>query len=215
MAGEYPSLRITAYPEWVVEDSVRRAVTENCVVISCVDNHPARRTISQALSKLENGIMISAGNELIDGDVCVQIRVDGKNLTQTVLERHPEILTATEGDRTGKGCEDEINQGVTQLLVTNLMAATMAFSLFHRLWVTEDKENLPQEAFFNLEVGKAVVYDVDKPKGAEDQTAVSALHIPTIPDVSSATDSSADKLPQHAHVVRKARKRAKKKESSQ
>lgn len=153
--AQYPALRLEGRPAYVTGRNVGEALREDSLVLVAVDNHPARALVARQASTLRNVCVLSAGNELLDGNVHVTLRTDGRDLTVPLLERHPEIATTRRGDRAEAGCEDLIERGQTQLLVTNFMAAAGLLSAFHALWTYGErhgrrKANLfPQEVFFD------------------------------------------------------------------
>lgn len=152
---EFPALRIWHRNEYVSQENVQDAVFERSLILACVDNHPARTVISRQASTLSDVCVISAGNERFDGNVCVMLRRAGKALTSGILERHPEIALVTRGDRSQMGCEELAASGETQLLVTNVLAATAMLVAFHAVWTQSQRAHrrasmcFPQEVFFD------------------------------------------------------------------
>ena len=151
----FPALRLREHNIYVTDKNVPEAVSESALVISCVDNHPARALIERRAVQLHDCCVLSAGNERYDGNVHVLLRAAGKTLNVPNLERHPEIATARGGDRATLGCEDLVAQGETQLLVTNFLAAAAMLAAFHLLWNHGQRtgrrriSGLPQEVFFD------------------------------------------------------------------
>ncbi len=156
--------------EYVTAANVDRCVEENTVIITCVDNHPARALIAKAAQELSNVTVISAGNEKLDGNVHVYIRRNGREITNNIFDRHPEIATAKRGERK-PGCVEEIDNGETQLLVTNMVAAATAMLVFFNLWNNgrrfgrERITGVPQEVYFD--VGKLAIVPVLKGPNAD------------------------------------------------
>jgi molybdopterin/thiamine biosynthesis adenylyltransferase len=142
----------------VTDSNVELCVKEKAVIFSCVDNHGARVRLDKAASKLRNVCIFSVGNELLDGMCCVHFVSDGKAVTQSVLKRHPEIERLAAINSNDPSCEENIQQGSTQLLVTNFLAAAAALSAFHAYWVKgyaarrkiPDYDCTPQEVVFDL-----------------------------------------------------------------
>jgi hypothetical protein len=96
---EFPDLRVWHRNEFVTAENVAEAVPERSVIFSCVDNHPARALLARQAETRRDVCLISAGNERLDGNVCIMLRRCGKAVTASLLERHPEIVTAKRGDR--------------------------------------------------------------------------------------------------------------------
>lgn len=151
----YPALALVAWPAYVTATNAGESVRESSVVLVAVDNHPARAVIARQAASLLDVCVLSAGNEMRDGNVHVTLRTGGVDRTVPLLERHPEIAATRRGDRATAGCEDQIDRGQTQLLVTNFMAAAGLLAAFHALWTYGErcgrrKANLiPQEVFFD------------------------------------------------------------------
>lgn len=147
---------ITAHNDYVGPDNVRQAVVERALVLTCVDNHPARVCIDRHAVRLRDVCVISAGNERLDGNVHVSLRRAGRPLTAPLLDRHPEIAAVTHGDRTEAGCGELIARGEPQLLVTNFMAAAAMLTAFHALWTPAERKRravVPQELYFDVGQG--------------------------------------------------------------
>ncbi len=154
--ASYPALRIRAHPDFVVAANVGDAVIERSLVITCVDNHPARTLIDRRATELSTVCVLSAGNEKLDGNVHVLLRQAGRSVSLPLLQRHPEIAHAKTGDRDEMGCEELVSQGETQLLVTNFMSAAAVLAAFHLLWTHGDGSGrrrqtvIPQEIYFDV-----------------------------------------------------------------
>ena len=154
--ANYRGLRLVAHPEFIVPDNVREAISERSIILSAVDNHPARALIEKQALGLNHIAVLSAGNERYDGNVHVLLRKNARNLTEPLLTRHPEIARMKSGDRASMGCEDLIEEGQTQLLVTNFVAAAALMTAFYQLWTLGHSSGhrrigkLPQEIFFDV-----------------------------------------------------------------
>lgn len=151
----YPGQRLVAHPVYVTEGTIREALRERAVILVAVDNHPARALVARQAESCRDICVLSAGNELLDGNVHVGLRRGGQALTAPLLERHPEIASTRRGDRAEAGCEDLIERGQTQLLVTNFMAAAGLLAAFHALWIYGERHGrrkfnlIPQEVYFD------------------------------------------------------------------
>ena len=170
----FPSVNVQSIGQYVDDENIASIVVENSVVFVCVDNHPARARIDKRARDLEEVCVFSAGNEMHDGNVTVSLRRYGEQITPPMVDRHPEIATIKTNDRAA-GCEDLIDQGEVQLLITNFMAAGSALVSFHMLWDPPDpkaaaeslkgkkkklkpcdmpKQTFPQEIYFDVKQGK-------------------------------------------------------------
>ena len=162
----YPALRVFGHPNYVGEGNVDEALRERDLAFVCVDNHPARVLVDGRAGELRDACVLSAGNEKLDGNVCVALRRNGKPVTLSLLARHPEVAKVRRGDRGAMGCEALVLRGETQLLVTNFMAAAAALATFHMLWTHGERSGhrrltaLPQETYFDASQGAMSVLPV-------------------------------------------------------
>ena len=167
-------LRKESNSRFVVESNVALAVPENGIVLTAVDNHPCRVLIDQAARGRSNVAVISAQNGKYDGSAYVHIRAGGEDLTRPLLDAYPSLAEVKRGNRAEMGCEDLIEAGETQLLVTNNAAACCAFMAFHLL-VTHGERDLrtgkplvavPQEIFFDIRTASMRMDTAVETKGA-------------------------------------------------
>jgi len=156
ISADLPHMQVTATSQYISKESAGMAMREHGVCFACVDNHPARAHLARQLESLKNGLLISPANEKYDGNVCAYLRESGKDSTEHLLLRHPEIAAKTEGDR-GAGCEALAAAGETQLMLANLWAATLSMSVFWSLYnqgMRMEKgvklTDKPQEGFFDI-----------------------------------------------------------------
>ena len=153
-----PGLRVRTASVYLTAENIAELIKENSLVIMAVDNHPARALVSKFASTLSNICVLSAGNEKYDGNVHIYLKCKDKEETVSLLNRHPEIEKITEGDRAVAGCEELIQQGEAQLLVTNYLASAALLVAFYTLWEHKvlHKENkkrklpVPQEIYFDV-----------------------------------------------------------------
>jgi molybdopterin/thiamine biosynthesis adenylyltransferase len=125
---------VESFEDYVGEDNVKDLIQEDCLVLSCVDNHVCRNILSKRCQELKNSILISGGNsDKLDGNVQLYIRSNSQNITPPIEERHPEIATTNDGDRSAMSCE-ELAQipGGEQVIFANIGAAYyMSLALFN------------------------------------------------------------------------------------
>lgn len=144
-----------AVQEYIGEGNVASVIPENTAVFMCVDNHVCRRIVSKHCQSMQNVILITGGNELVDGNVQIYMKVDGKELFNPIEKRHPEILTANDGDRSAMSCEElaQLPSG-GQIIFTNAFAALIMCTMFYNVVVREKTEW--QEVFFDITVMKTL-----------------------------------------------------------
>lgn len=138
-------------PEWITNDSVSRIFenytgdSESCVIMTCVDNHPARLVVSRWLqdtikTKYRSVVVIQGGSQpdyatadlhgmWFDDNAGVDLVVG-----QPIEQGHPEILEGKEGDRSAMSCEElALSPTGDQSYPDNFMAASMMMSLLFTL----------------------------------------------------------------------------------
>lgn len=154
---QYLDLKIEDHPSYVSDENVNAVVTEDSLVMLCVDNHGARARVTRQACALDDVCVLHAGNDIIDGNVHTFLRADGKALTRNVIEDHPEIARAEEtgrGDPT-KACDNVQSESAPQLLVANFWSAAMLFATFHKLWILQE----PAGKRRHLEIDQEVNWD--------------------------------------------------------
>jgi len=154
--NSFPELSLVARDSYVLLNNVLHVVHNNAWIIAAVDNHPCRALLDSQAKSVENVVIFYPGNELVDGNVYVHVRKDGQDLTPPISIAHPEVLKTTHGDRKSVGCEEMIDQGSSQLLITNFNAATATLNAFHAYWehgVSYNRRRmqmLPREISFDI-----------------------------------------------------------------
>lgn len=123
---DFSRLILKAKEEYITDDSAEYLLEEGDIIFLCVDNHKTRNLVSRFCEDFGNVVLISGGNEYIDGNVQVFIRKEGKNLTLPLGNRyHPEIESPEDKSPYEMSCE-ELAHSVPQLVImNNAIAATM------------------------------------------------------------------------------------------
>lgn len=111
------------HPVFITENNVNEFVKENSIVLLCVDNHKTRKIVDMAADRLQDVILISGGNELIDGNVQIFVKKGGEKITPSLSDYHREIDNPEDKLPTELSCE-ELMHSEPQLLFTNLGVAT-------------------------------------------------------------------------------------------
>jgi len=128
---KYHELNYSAFDEYVNPRNVGTFIKSGDIVFVCVDNHKTRKIISDFTKTLSDIVVISGGNEFTDGNVQIFVRREGRSLTPSLSDYHPEIehpKDRTPGEMT---CE-ELAQSEPQLFFTNLGVATfMCFAFYN------------------------------------------------------------------------------------
>jgi molybdopterin/thiamine biosynthesis adenylyltransferase len=143
----FPNITLDAYPAFINEITVGDVVKEGDVVFLCVDNHKTRMIVNNYCKNLENVTLISGGNELVDGNVQVYLRRNGKDQTPDLGSYHPEIANPEDKLPEEMSCE-ELSKSEPQLYFTNLGVATIMCWSFYNIIVRSKLE--ASEIYFDI-----------------------------------------------------------------
>ena len=152
---KYPDapMQILAFADYIGEKNVD-IISEDSLVLMCVDNHTCRRIVSKRCQELQNAILISAGNSSkLDGNIQIHRRFNGKDMTPPIENRHPEIITEQDGDRTEMSCEVLAQiPGGEQVIFANVFAATLmgvvTYDILNNMAGIEHCEEIYFDGFF-------------------------------------------------------------------
>jgi len=146
----FDRLNIEAIDEYINEDNISDIITEGSIVFICVDNHASRKIISDHASKMHDVIIISGGNEFVDGNVQIYMRKGGSEITPSLTDYHPEIRNPSDRSPEEMSCE-ELSESAPQLLFTNLTVANiMCWVFFAAVVNRKDPVNFA-EVYFDIE----------------------------------------------------------------
>lgn len=136
---------------FIGKDDLAKIATDGGAMFCCVDNHFFRKIADEHVSTLKNFLLISAGNEMVTGNVQTVQMLNGENITKhTVRSRHRDVETAEPAeDRSEMSCEQlAALPGGGQIIVANMMAATLMLSHFISFALRADKRDF-YESFFD------------------------------------------------------------------
>jgi len=146
---KYKNITIKEFPQFINQINIS-VIQGGDIVLLGVDNHKTRKLISDYCSKLENIILISGGNELIDGNVQVYIRKDNKDITPSLTKYHPEIDNFIDKSPDEMSCE-ELEKTEPQLLFTNMMVSCFICSAFYNIVYLSKLEDFKiSEIYFDI-----------------------------------------------------------------
>ena len=98
--AKFPEGPIIPVVSYLNKDSLRihrnRWLREPVIVLAGVDNNATRCLIEDEVTRLKNAILITGGNEVVDGQVHIFARANRKNLTPTPSQIAPEVRNYTE-----------------------------------------------------------------------------------------------------------------------
>ena len=75
---KFPNLKIMAIGEYLGENNID-VISNGSIVFCCVDNHFCRNLVSKHCQKLDDVLLISGGNEYVDGNVQSYLRAKGED----------------------------------------------------------------------------------------------------------------------------------------
>jgi molybdopterin/thiamine biosynthesis adenylyltransferase len=168
-ALERSSLGLEAIPAYVGEESVQNLIQEGDVVLLCVDNHATRLTVARHMARLDNGILISGGNDGVGtnssgaplrgtyGNVQVHVRHEGRDLTPSLERFHPEIAKPKDHSPAEGDCIARI-PSTPQVLFANLAAASAMCNAL--LLVLSGELHYAELGF---DIGKGIMRPIDLP----------------------------------------------------
>jgi molybdopterin/thiamine biosynthesis adenylyltransferase len=151
LRGKFNNIEYKDYPVFVDNETISQIIKNHDLVFLAVDNHKTRKLVSDYAKNLNDITIISGGNELEDGNVQLYIRKDGKDITPSLTDYHPEIRNPIDKLPNEMSCE-ELQHSEPQLYFTNLGVATfMAFTYYN---VLKEKNNY-SEVYFDMNTMKA------------------------------------------------------------
>ncbi len=131
LAREFENLSLRAAPEFVTAENVSRLIRESDLLFLMVDNHASRKLVSDHAATLKEVILISGGNDFVDGNIQVYARSQDQDLTPSLSRYHPEIAQPQDRNPADLSCEELMAAGEPQLLFTNLMVAALMLNAFY------------------------------------------------------------------------------------
>ncbi len=147
MSLRFNDIEFESIPQYVNGENISEIIKEKDVVFLCVDNHKTRKVVSEFCDSLNEVLLISGGNELLDGNVQIYMKKGGEKLTPSLTDYHPEIQEPEDKSPDEMSCE-ELAVSTPQLLFTNLGVATlMCFSFYNVLF--QDISNI-SETYFDV-----------------------------------------------------------------
>lgn len=149
----FPKLSILILSRYIAEENVREIITEGSCIFSCVDNHATRKIISDAVLRLNNGLLISGGNNYDDGNIQVFWRTNRRCKTPPLDKHHPEIKYPQDQNPAELSCEELARlPHSNQIIMANLTVACLMLNAYHTIITTE---RIPYgEVYFDITENK-------------------------------------------------------------
>ena len=143
LAREFKALSIRSIDGYIGESGVKKdnvipidkLSLEGSATLLGVDNHATRKLFSDYFEKeVQNGVLVSGGNNLVDGSVLVGVRVGGKSLTPPIDAFHPEIAKPGDKNPADLSCSELAKlEGGQQVIWANKMAACLIGNAFYAI----------------------------------------------------------------------------------
>ncbi len=138
----YKQLSFDYLATYITPDNVDDIIRDDDTIMMCVDNNKSRNWVGKCGARHNSINIISGGNDYTTGSVTIHIRKDGKDITPTIYQFHPEIDNPEDRGPGEPSCQ-QLQQSIPQLLFANVMAASWM------LW-----------AFYNFMQGKVGISDI-------------------------------------------------------
>lgn len=144
---KFPNIRYVECPFYLNDRNVHSIIEEGDVIFLCVDNHKSRNLASRFVDTLDNSVLISAGNDLTDGNAQLYIRKDGVKITPSLTDYHPEISNFTDKLPEELSCE-ELAYSSPQIYLANLQAAVLMSEIFR---IYKLNKEFISECYFDID----------------------------------------------------------------
>jgi molybdopterin/thiamine biosynthesis adenylyltransferase len=152
-----PGLSIRPVDRFVTEENAADLIRERDIVLACVDNHRARKTLSDRVASLRDALLISGGNDGVEnglrgtyGNVQVYERRRGVDRNPSLTLLHPEIERPAEPPGGPAASCAAIAASAPQLLFANLAAASAMLNAFYRFLRADEKAPMYDEVCFDI-----------------------------------------------------------------
>jgi molybdopterin/thiamine biosynthesis adenylyltransferase len=147
LSNQFPRINFDSIETYIDQNNISKIIYSNDIVFICVDNHKSRMIINNYCKTLTNIIVISGGNELLDGNIQIYVRKEDKDLTPDLCKFHPEIANPTDKLPTEMSCE-ELSRSEPQLFFTNLCVATFMCLSFYNVVINDEYKK--SEVYFDI-----------------------------------------------------------------
>jgi hypothetical protein len=153
-----PGLSLRPFAAYLTEENCREVIEEGDFVLLACDNHATRRLASRRLGELNDGVLISGGNDGVGpgqrgtyGNVQLYGRAAGRDAFGAPLDRfHPEIARPADRRPDELSCEELAQTGQPQLLFANLAVASAMCNALLRLIMPPANERVYDEACLDV-----------------------------------------------------------------
>lgn len=129
---------INFIPEYLTKEKIDSLIIDGTIIINCVDNKAARKYVEDRCLQLSDVAHICCGNEMVHGQVQINYRRNGQQITPTIYNRSPKFNDVND-DRSVMDCQQlAALPGGGQLICANMTAATIALNFVMQI-LTKDR----------------------------------------------------------------------------
>ena len=147
LSDKYGKIKFESFPYFVDNQTISKLIKNEDTIFLAVDNHKTRKIVNDATESLKDVIIISGGNELVDGNVQIFIKKRGEKFTPSLTDYHPEIANPVDKLPSEMSCE-ELIKSEPQLLFTNLTVATCMTWAYYNILI--GNELFVSEIYFDI-----------------------------------------------------------------
>lgn len=136
----FPELEINLNAIYINSGNMHKCFSDGDIILLGVDNHKTRKLTQDFCCDMDNILLVSGGNNYIDGDVLVYAKKNGVALTPTIYQYNKDILNYTDRSPEDIGC-DELIPSDPQLIFTNGMVSIciqMVFYNYYKMFNNDD-----------------------------------------------------------------------------
>lgn len=151
LTAMFSSIKFDVVPTYITDKNIKDIIQENDITMACVDNNNTRYLLEKHILSLKDGIIISGGNDYIDGNVMCFVRKDGKTIGKVFSELHDEIKNGKSKSPSEMSCAELQKKSDPQLVITNFNAGGI---MMNNLYSLLEKKKLVNECFFDITLNK-------------------------------------------------------------
>jgi len=144
----FRNLNVKSFPEYITQKNISTVIENGDIIFVCVDNHITRKLISDYASTLQDVIVISGGNDWIDGNVQIFAKEGGRKIRPSLTDYHPEIEVPDDRSPDTMSCE-ELAKSEPQLFFANLSAAIIMSWVLYGI-LTSKEVPKESEIYFDI-----------------------------------------------------------------
>jgi len=169
LSKKFPRILFGAIPRFVGEKdserviAVESVVKEHRIVFLAPDNGKTRKIVNDWCANLKDSVLISGGNDVVDGYAHIYLRRNGQDITPPLSYINPSVADPKDKSPGEMGC-GELMEAKPQLYLANLDVAQSMLILFYLLVCTPTSNGLPFfRLFCDTSTGKRRVVVNDQP----------------------------------------------------